>query len=105
MEVNSSIHSAVCFPAMLPLQAGPVTKPARQPHGDAMTGTDGVAGEVCRQPLRGNGQLGIAQPAMAVSHRSSPRHHSAVSHCPGFQISAKPVRGPQRPSLMSSSIL
>jgi hypothetical protein len=28
---------------------------ARQPHGDAMTGTDGVAGEVCRQPLRGNG--------------------------------------------------
>jgi hypothetical protein len=33
----------------------------RQPHGDAMTGPDAVAGEVRRQPVGGSNQLGITQ--------------------------------------------
>jgi hypothetical protein len=69
-----------------------------------MTGTDGVAGEVCRQPLRGNGQLGIAQPAMAVSHRSSPRHHPPCRTAPGSDFRETGARA-AGPNLMSSSIL
>ena len=49
-------------------------------------------------------QLGIARPAMAVSHRSSPRHHppcrtARVQH---FRETGARAAGP---SLMSSSIL
>jgi hypothetical protein len=52
--------------------------PARQPHGDAITGADVVAREMRRQPVRGSHQFRIVQPAMAVAHRECLRNSLRV---------------------------